>query len=178
MDRGWLWAWALLLITLLPFRALTTWLQGSLAVGAGAVLKRRLLAGALRLAPEQVRHQGIGAFLGQAYEAEALERLALNGGVVGLLAVIELAVSAFVLGRFAVLLLIWCCLAALLAWRFLRRYQHWTTARMDMTQDLVETMVGHRTRLAQQPREKWHESEDRMLDRYIERSQSMDRSAS
>jgi ATP-binding cassette, subfamily B, bacterial len=161
-----------------PFRLLTTWLQGSLAIGVGAVLKRRLLSGALRLAPEELRHQGIGAFLGEAYEAEALETLALNGGVVGLLATIELAVSAFVLGRFAMLLLVWCCVATLLAWKLFSHYQRWTTARTDITQDLVETMVGHRTRLAQQPREKWHESEDRMLDRYIGRSQSMDRSAS
>jgi ATP-binding cassette, subfamily B, bacterial len=178
MDRAWLWTWALLLIMLVPFRMLTTWLQGSLAIGVGAILKRRLLSGALRLAPEELRHQGIGAFLGQAYESEALETLALNGGVVGLLATIELAVAALVLGRFSILLLGWCCLAAFLAWTFFRHYQRWTTARMDMTQDLVETMVGHRTRLAQQPREKWHESEDRILNSYIERSQSIDRSAS
>jgi ATP-binding cassette, subfamily B, bacterial len=177
MDHAWLWAWALLLMTLVPFRAFTTWLQGSLAIGIGAILKRRLLCGALRLTPEEVRHQGIGDFLGQVFEAEALETLALNGGVAGLLAAIELVISAIVLGRFAALLLVWCCVTGILAWSFLHRHQRWTTLRMDMTQDLVEAMVGHRTRLAQQPREEWHEAEDRMLNRYIESSRSMDRSA-
>src|SRR5207302_1293041 len=68
MDRGWLLAWALLLITLIPFRVLTTWLQGLLAIGLGGLLKRRLLAGAMRLGPEEMRRSGIGTFLGQALE--------------------------------------------------------------------------------------------------------------
>lgn len=177
MDRRWLIAWALLLMTLVPLRVLTTWLQGSLAIGVGGLLKRRLLAGALRLGPEETRHQGIGSFLGQVFEAEAVETLALGGGVAGLLALVEIAISAFVLGRFALLLFIWCCVTAFLAWRFLRRYQLWTDARMGMTEDLVEAMVGHRTRLAQQGREQWHEDEDRTLDAYVRRSEAVDRSA-
>ncbi len=177
MDRAWLLAWALLLMTLVPLRVLTTWLQGSLAIGVGGLLKRRLLAGALRLGPEETRHQGIGSFLGQVFEAEAVETLALGGGVAGLLALVEIAISGFVLGRVALLLFIWCGVTAFLAWRFLRRYQLWTDARMGMTEDLVEAMVGHRTRLAQQRREEWHEDEDRTLDAYVRLSQLADRSA-
>ena len=66
MDRGWLLAWALLLMTLLPFQIVTTWLQGLFTIGLGGILKRRLLCGALKLAPEEMRHAGIGTFLGQA----------------------------------------------------------------------------------------------------------------
>ncbi len=106
MDRGWLLAWALLLMSLVPLRVLTTWLQGSLAISVGGLLKRRLLAGALRLGPEETRHQGIGSFLGQVFEAEAVETLALGGGVAALLAVVEIAISGFVLGRSALLLLL------------------------------------------------------------------------
>ncbi len=177
MQRGWLLAWALLLLTLVPFRLLTTWLQGALAIGVGGILKRRLLCGAMRLEPEEMRHQGIGSFLGQVFEAEAVETLALSGGVAGLLAVIELIVSGFVLGRFAILLLVWCSIAAMLAWKFLRQYQHWTNTRMQMTQELIEAMVGQRTRLAQLPPQQWHEAEDRLLSRYLETSASMDGSA-
>jgi len=175
MDRGWLCAWALLLITLVPFRVLTTWLQGLLAIGIGGFLKRRLLAGALLLQPEEMRHRGIGSFLGQAFEAEAVETLALSGGIGSLLAAIELGVSAFVLGRLALLLMVWCGITVVLAWRFLRRYQQWTDTRMNMTQDLVEAMVGHRTRLAQLRRDQWHESEDQSLDNYLGVSRSLDR---
>ncbi len=175
MDRGWLLAWALLLMTLIPFRVLTTWAQGLTAIGVGGLLKRRLLAGANRLEPEEVRHSGAGTFLGQALEAESLETLALSGGVQAALATIELAVSALVLGRTALLLAVWCGVLAALGWRFWKRYQPWTDRRLAISSDLIECMVGHRTRVAQQPRREWHESEDQALDTYIIQSHSLDR---
>jgi ATP-binding cassette subfamily B protein len=46
-----------------------------------------------------------------------------------------------------------------------------------LTHDLVERMVGHRTRLAQEPRDHWHDGEDQALDHYHEVSASMDRRA-
>ena len=91
-------AWGLLLVTLIPLRLWSTWVQGRLALGVGGLLKARLLAGALRLAPEEMRHQGAGQFLGRVLEAEAMEALALSGGMLGLLAGIELVMAALVLG--------------------------------------------------------------------------------
>jgi ATP-binding cassette subfamily B protein len=175
MDRGWLIAWALLLLTLVPFRVFTTWKQGLVAIGIGGFLKRRLLYGALRLGPEEMRHCGIGSFLAQAFEAETVETLALSGGIAGLLATIELVVSGFILGRLAILLAVWSAITVFLGWRFLRRFQLWTATRLDLTQDLVESMVGHRTRLAQLPRREWHESEDRSLADYFAISRPLDR---
>ena len=64
-----------------------------------------------------------------------------------------------------------------IAWRYLRRNNVWTGARLGMTHELVEKMVGHRTRLAQERREHWHTGEDQALDRYIETSQKLDRDA-
>jgi ATP-binding cassette, subfamily B, bacterial len=58
-DPGWLLAWALLLMTLVPFRLLATWSQGRLAIGAESLIKRRLLAGAMRLEPEEIRHGSV-----------------------------------------------------------------------------------------------------------------------
>jgi ATP-binding cassette subfamily B protein len=97
LDHGWLLAWGLLL-TLVPWRMLVTWSQGRCAIGAGALLKRRLLAGALRLAPEEARQQGAGQLLGCVMESEAVKSLALSGGILGLLAGVELALAAVVLG--------------------------------------------------------------------------------
>ena len=97
LDPGWLLAWALLLVTLVPFRLLATWSQGRLAIGAGGLLKQRLLYGALRLAPEEMRHQGAGQLLGRVIEAEAVEALALSGGLLGLMAGMELLIAAAVL---------------------------------------------------------------------------------
>ena len=174
MDQGWLIAWALLLFTLIPCQLLTTWCQGLFAIGLGSLLKRRLLYGAMRLMPEEMRHQGIGSFLGQALEAEAVETLALSGGIAGLLATVEVLVAGFVLGSMSILLAAWCVLTACIGYRFLRRYQDWTGTRMTLTQDLVESMVGHRTRLAQQRREEWHEAEDQALHRYMGVSRKVD----
>lgn len=44
-----------------------------------------------------------------------------------------------------------------------------------MTNDLVERMAGHRTRLAQSAPEHWHMGEDEALDRYLMASAAMDR---
>ena len=38
-------------------------------------------------------------------------------------------------------------------------------------------MVGHRTRIAQQPREQWHDGEDETLERYVHASSRMDTAA-
>lgn len=182
LDRAWLAGWVLLLLTLVPFRLLTTWLQGISAIGLGGLLKRRLLYGALRLQPDDIRQDGAGQLLGRVLESDAVESLALGGGVLGLVASIELIVAAGVLSLGAsaplelALLLIWTVFVLLLAWRYLRRYREWTKARLDMTNDLVENMAGHRTRLAQQPREAWHRREDRALTSYLEYSRAMDRS--
>jgi ATP-binding cassette subfamily B protein len=175
LDRGWLLAWALLLFTLVPLRLLTTWKQGLLAVGVGGMLKARLLQGALRLHPDELRSQGVGHFLTQAFEAETVESLALSGGVEGILAGIEIVLAACILGWVACALL--ACFVGTLAivYWFEARYHKWTRTRFEMTHDLVEVMVGHRTRLVQQPKSEWHEAEDQALDHYMQVSGKLDR---
>ena len=181
LDRGLLLAWALLLLTLVPIRGLITWLQGLVSITAGGILKERLLYGALRLKPDEIRHQGAGQLLGRVIESEALESLALSGGFLALVSVIELVLAAVVLGLgaggigHALLLVLWVGMAAVLGWRYFQEERRWTDSRIAMTHDLVERMVGHRTRLAQEPREHWHDSEDQVLERYQGVSQAVDR---
>ncbi len=181
-DQSWLWLWALLLITLVPLRVLITWLQGRIAISTGARLKQRLFVGALSLDPDSIRHQGAGQLLGRVIETEAVESLALSGGFLGLVAVIELAISVFVLAAGAggalqsILLLAWLAVTAAIARRYYHRNRIWTDVRLNMTHDLVESMVGHRTRLAQLPPDRWHDGEDEALARYLESSKAMDNS--
>lgn len=181
VEGGWLVAWALLLLTMVPLRLLATQAQGWLAIRAGALLKQRLLFGALRLEPDEVRHQGSGHFLGQVIESEAVESLALSAGLLSLVALIELAVAAWVLASgaggqtHALALLGWLLVAALIGWRFVQHRRRWTHARLAMTHDLVERMVGHRTRLAQQAPDRWHEGEDEAAAHTLERAAEMDR---
>jgi ATP-binding cassette, subfamily B, bacterial len=183
LDKGWLLAWVLTLVTLVPFRLAGTWLEGSLALRAGALFKRRLLYGALRLEPEEVRRQGVGQTLGRVIESQAVESLALTGGLQGLLAGIEFLVAAVVLalgggGTLQMLVLGgWIAVTLWIGWGYVHRRREWTKARLGLTDDLVEGMVGYRTRLAQQSPVRWHEGEDEALDRYLELSGKMDRTS-
>ena len=175
MDQGWLIAWALLLFTLIPLRVFSTYAQGVLAIAVGAVLKRHLLLGAMRLHPQEVKGQGIGSILSQVFESEAFENLALSGGIAGVLAAMELVVAAFVLGSLSLLLLCVLIATGLLVWRFGKAYRNWTSTRMQLSGNLIESMVGHRTRVAQQGAGEWHRDEDVQLDTYLDRSQRIDR---
>ena len=180
LEQGWLWAWALLLLTMIPFQLLGSWTQGMLAIQMGSLLKQRMLMGALKLQPEEIRSQGAGQLLGRVVESEVVEALSLTGGFVGILSVIELIMAFFILGAGAggyfhsFLLLVWVGLAVIAAWKYATLRNHWSNVRMGMTNDLVERMVGHRTRLAQEPRSSWHEIEDQGVEEYANTSQKLD----
>jgi ATP-binding cassette, subfamily B, bacterial len=181
-DSGWLLAWALLLLTIVPFRLLSTWLQGVVSIGVAALLKRRLLYGALRLTPEEIRLQGVGQFLGRVLESEAIEATALSGGFSALIAVIELMAAFFVLSWgsaatvLCLLLLVWVLVIGYLGYDFYGRRKNWTNTRLNMTHDLIERMVGHRTRMAQESHAHWHDGEDEQLSRYLQASKNVDQS--
>src|SRR5215210_7323762 len=97
LDMGWLIAWALLQFTVIPFRTLELWSAGVLMARAGRLLKRRLMMGALRVEPEETRHQGAGQLLGRILNSEALEFLALTGGHIGLITLSEVVLALPVL---------------------------------------------------------------------------------
>jgi ATP-binding cassette subfamily B protein len=60
---------------------------------------------------------------------------------------------------------------------YFRDRRRWASMRLRMTHDLVERMVGHRTRLAQEPAAMRHRDEDEGLERYLGESKRMDRAA-
>jgi ATP-binding cassette subfamily B protein len=182
LESGWLWAWLLLLLTTIPFHLLTTLSAGQLSVRFGAILRRRLLFGALRMNPDRVRHLGAGHLLGRVLEADAVESMALSGGYLGITAVIDLLFAGFILylgvgSSIHVFLLL--CMLAITFWLGRRSFhlrQRWTDERMAMTNDLIERMVGHRTLLAQEPQSRWNEAEDQALDHYLDTSSRLDSS--
>src|SRR5262249_57727496 len=71
LEQGWLIAWAMLLLTAAPFRLLAVWAQGRFAIGAGSLLKQRMLYGAVKLPPEEIRHGGAGGVLGRGVATKA-----------------------------------------------------------------------------------------------------------
>lgn len=181
LEVGWLVAWALLLLTLVPLRLLATWWQGRIALSAGRLLRQRLLFGALRLEPEEIRHKGAGQLLGSVLESEAVEQLALQGGFAGLVALIELVLAAAVLAAgaggpaHALLLIVWLALGLALMRHHARVRRLWAEARVRMTDSLVERMVGHRTVLAQELPGECADERDLEVDTYLRRSQRLDR---
>ena len=114
-------------------------------------------------------------------ESEAVESLATGGGFASLMAIVDVCVAIPVLaagpggGVSVALMLLWAALTVFLSWRSYLRSLAWSRARIKMTDDLVERMVGHRTRLAQEPPSLWHDDEDRALSAYVESSTSLDR---
>ncbi len=181
LDPGWLFAWVLLLATMVPFRVLSTWSQGVLAVGCGGLLRQRLLAGAMKLDPERIRHEGAGQLLGRVLEAETLESLALSGGLGAGLAVFEIIFAAVVLGLGAggmlhvILFLAWLALTAFFVVRYVKRREAWTEQRLSMTHAIVERMTGNRTRVTQELPSEWHGEEDRAVEAYTRSSADLDR---
>jgi len=180
IDWGWLAAWVLLLVSLLPTRLLAGWFEASFALDVGRLMKGRLLAGALALPLDKVKRSGVGQLIGEVMEAQALEGMALAGGFAVLVGALELGFATWVLGLGAapgphVLLLgLFATLAVTLGLLLHRAMKGWTGKRLGMTNYLIEAMVGHRTRLAQERAGRRDAAEDGQLAGYYTSSQQMD----
>lgn len=183
LAPGWLAAWVLLLAVMLPLQLAGGAVQAGLGLVTARLLKSRLLAGALRMDVDALRSQGVGALLGRVIESQALESMVVGGGLGTLVALVELAFAAGVLALGAApgphlgLLAFWLLLVMVLSGRWGRRLHDWTLGRLTLTQDLVEQMVGHRTRLAQQRASRRDHQDDAALHGYLQRSTALDASA-
>lgn len=179
IDGAWLLAWALVLLMTVPLQLASTWSEGVLAAQIGGLLKQRLLDRAMALDSDSVRSDGPGRFLGKVLEAEALETCALGAGLAGLLTLIELGAATVILANASAsavaMLLVWIAVAVFAGWRYTRARAIWTQQRLDMTESLVESMAGHRTRLVQERPERQAARDDVRLDAYAADSLRLDR---
>lgn len=175
------WKVAAIIAALVGVRLVASWAAGRLAIDTGRVLRERLLHGLLALDTESTRAEGIGQLLGRVVETEALESLALGGGLTAAAGVFELGTGAVILalgiaaGWQLPLLAAWLAIAALLAAGVERRLARWTGARIALTHDLVERMVGQRTLVAQQPARLRHVEQEAALARYATLGRALDR---
>ncbi|XXY48122.1 ABC transporter ATP-binding protein [Sorangium sp. So ce269] len=181
VQPGWLVAWVLLSLSGIFVQLFASWTGGLLTIDVAALLKQRLLCGALRLDPAAIRTRGSGALLAMVSESEAVETAGLGGALGAIVGVVQLASAAVVLaagaggGLHVALLLGWALAVALLARRFARQRAAWTGERFAITSGFVENVVGHRTRVAQELPQLHHVEEDAVLERYHVASRSMDR---
>ncbi len=181
LDAGWLAAWALLLLSTVAVRTFGTWSMGHVAIDVGALIKKRLLLGALRSDLDVLRVEGVGQSVGRVFEGGAVERLTIDGGFLALFASLELIIALVVLGLSpgglveVGLLVAMLVVTALVVRRYFGRRGAWTARRLEITHALIEAMVGHPTRLAQQPVAQRHEREDHALLAYSTEATTMDR---
>jgi ATP-binding cassette subfamily B protein len=180
-DPAWLFVWLLLFGTVVSLRLFTYVSAGRISLDLGAHLKRRLLEGAFRLDPDEVRHRGAGQLLGCTMEVEAIESFTFLGALLAVMAVVELVFAGFILrigaggGTHVLLLAAWAAGLAVIGTAYYRERARWTGSRLAITDALVEEMVGHRTRTAQEPRGRWSERDDQALERYHAGTRRMDR---
>lgn len=172
VQPAWLWAWVLVLATLVSLRAWAQLAVGELAVYLGALMRERLLEGILHLDLEQVRRHGLGHWFGAVLEVEAMETLARGGGHPAIMSAIQLVMAtgllALAVGWAPALLLGGLGLAGmvlLVAW-YWRALEAWTADRLSLTHELCEKILGHRTVLAQLSPEQRHRGEDHALLEY------------
>jgi ATP-binding cassette subfamily B protein len=175
----WLTAWALLLITMIPFRLMANWFSSLLSIQMGVIFKERLLYGVLKLKPEQTKTEGVGQFMGRVMESEAVKQMAMGGGLMVFYSLTQLLVAMGILmvsgaGILLALFAVWFFVSIIVGWRYFILRRDFTIQYRVMTNDLIERMVGHRTRLAQEDKNHWHDEEDQILSRYLSIGEKLD----
>ncbi|MFT3693882.1 MAG: ABC transporter ATP-binding protein [Kofleriaceae bacterium] len=181
LETGWFEGWIAVIALAIPLRMLEVWWQGVFSIRIGTLLKQQLLAGILKLTPDEIRLDGVGRHFGRVAESEVVEQLALGGALLAILSLLDLILASIILALGAGgllqsgVLLAWIGVAIVLARRHYKAQRQWSQARIEITHDLLERMLGHRTRLAQLPLERWHDGEDRRLSAYAETSEQMDK---
>jgi ATP-binding cassette subfamily B protein len=181
LEPGWLWAWSLILASMVGCQAVASWSIGKLAVHLGGLTKERLLEGILALSPEEIRTRGVGQLLGAVLETEALEALARAGAPLAGAGVLQILIGAGVLALGAApwlhlsILALWLGLVLFLGARYHRCLLDWAEARLGLTHDLVESMVGHRTLVVQRGAEA--AGDDDALAMYERRAAALDGAA-
>jgi ATP-binding cassette subfamily B protein len=152
-----------------------------LALDIGARVRAGLLRGALRLDPGGIRSAGVGQLLGRALDADTLDTLALGGGVEATAGVFEVILGAAILALGATpvwsLSILGVVLVAIGFGSRLhaRRLVAWSRTRRELTHDLVERMVGHRTALIQDRPATRAAADQAALERYDVQTRALDR---
>lgn len=180
LSRSALGLWTICMLSAIPLRILDAWAQSRLALVSGAILKEALLHGILHLERGAMRAYGVGQFMSMSMESEIAATAAMSALTV-LAAAIDLLAAMAVLGLGAtgwshmLLLAGWIAATAWLVRRYVLQAWAWTVIDREVTNDLVERLVGYQTRLVQEQPERRHDDEDALLQRYLGASQELDR---
>ncbi|MCB0166263.1 MAG: ABC transporter ATP-binding protein [Anaerolineae bacterium] len=181
LDWAWFLAWFLILLSIVACRMVLYDQQFRFFTRFLKLFKEKLLYGTLRLKPDEIRQHGAGQFLSRIMDSEIVENVSLFQGVELITQLVQLVLIGIVLSfgvggwGYSLLLLGWISLATFMSWRYLQVGKGWIHHYRQMSQDLVDRMVGHRTRIVQENAASWHDDEDQSLERYLQLSTSVDR---
>jgi ATP-binding cassette subfamily B protein len=180
LNFAWIISWGLLLLTQIPLYYFSSLSEGTFIIEISKLIKQKLISGTLNLDTDFLKRDGAGKLLGRVLDSQAIESAATQGGLLGLFALLEIIISVTVLfqgpeGKLHLFLLLMLGIyISILFFNLFQERKAWTNQRLLISHELIEKMVGHRTRIVQQPAKNWHYNEDRTLNNYIKMSKKMD----
>ena len=180
VDSGRVVTWGLVMLTEVPLQYAVAVLAGRITIGVVKIIRRRTLEGAFFVPEGILRREGYGATLARLNESSVTERLSALDlfGVVAPLSLLGAAFGAFAASSFgawfsvvAIVLLVW---MALVFVSYVRLHRRMIRERIALTEDVVDKVVGHRTRTVQERPEGRHDGEDQALVLYERTSAQVD----
>lgn len=179
VDRASIIGWGIAMAIQTALTALLALNVGQLNIELSGALKRRLLAGALRLETDSARRDGVGANLALAAESAVVDQLSVLDIAHALSTLVVVLTAGFYLARqdgiAALVLLLVCVSMGALLYDSYRLAAQTVRTNVKLTDIFVERVLGHQTRLVQLPRGEWHKGEDEPLHLYTELVQRLDR---
>lgn len=174
-------AWSLLLLSSVPLHYLGSLWLGAIAIEVGMIVKKRLLEGALNIGETHLKSQGFGVVLARLNEASVVEQTSVAEifSLLTTFAQLAAAVALLWLGALAVVQVsLWGVFAfgaLAIGVLYFRAHRKCYRLRTNLTEDLVEKTVGHRTRAVQANPEHLHDEEDAALQTYAKETRVLDR---
>jgi ATP-binding cassette subfamily B protein len=181
VEPGWLVGWALLCVSMIPLQVWAARTAGELGTLIATRLKQRLLCGALRMDPNEIRRRGSGGLLALVSESQAIDGAGFGGALRSVTGLVQLLSACAVLWAGAggwlhvVLLLGYLALIGAAGRKSAIARGAWTEQRFELTNRFVEHIIGNRTRVAQERRDRHHARDDGAFEAYLHASRAMDR---
>lgn len=180
VDRDRVIGFSVVSVAAAPLAFWTTSLRERLTLIGAAAVKRRLLEGTFSVDERTLRTEGYGSTLARLGEAGVIERTGVAPLVGVLVPLSSLSIAAWLFARSArgielLAVEIVAIVASLyVAFRAVTAYERAYGKRLALTEDLVDKIVGHRTRSVQQPTAQRHRAEDGRLAEYTRLSEASD----
>jgi ATP-binding cassette subfamily B protein len=169
IDRGRVLGWAFVSLANVVLGYWSSRVVGSFTLLSRFSIKRRLLVGAFFATDRELREQGYGATAARLNEATVVEHTNLAQlfavltpvgmwiAVAIIFANTTLSVELLGLQAIATVALL------VLTFALVRAFDQAYRERLALSEDLVDKIVGHRTRAIQEPSSRRHDGEDRAL---------------